>query len=779
MRIFIGLVFLAAGTVWSQSTTPFQCAATASAPSVRAEGVTELVGDVVLTCTGGSPTPKGQAVPAINLTATLNTAVTSRLLANGGSEALLLIDEPNSPSHPLTPQLACPSLSGCPMTGTGGAAGEYNGSPTYNNVFQAVQRSPLAVSWLGVPIDPPGSTGSRIIRITNVRANANQLALGTVPTPPIFLAISLTTALPSPIQPQTVAHIQPGLTVGTIPSSSQQCSSPAAFKLTLTEGFPGSFKQLNAGGFQNSPGQSLPTSESGFVPLTSAGLPAGTGSVGAATTFQVTIANLSAGMTVQVPSTIQLLTSGGVAAGTAMTIANGSTLMGSNVQFVPAGSTSVQFLVAIVTANAGTPIKTLTLPISLFWSSPTVPTNIAATAGFLDSTYPQTDLFAASSSNAPVYPIWQPLDTGIVGTPSPYLTVAGIVACSSTISTLTAASASSPTFSSYSSIVTPASYNYGIVSSGPPISNITVSNDPTATWLNVSLNQTTTPATATFTVTPVPIAGNHSANVTFSSPGGNLTVPVTYNVIASPWFIRYGFGNVASYVSDAVAPGEVFVIYGGNNFGPSQLAGLTVGANGLVTNTLANTQVLFDGQAVPLYYVVDSSGVGQVAGFAPFELDGKTQTQVQVVYNNVPSPPVVVPVVPALPGLSTLDQSGGGPGAIFNQDQSVNGPANPDSVGNVITLFGTGAGQTTPAGRDGAFAGVGAPLAKLNLPVKVFIDGILATNVPYAGPAPQEVEGVFQVDVQIPANVHHPGDLSVVVQVGDEMTQPGVTVSVK
>ena len=27
------------------------------------------------------------------------------------------------------------------------------------------------------------------------------------------------------------------------------------------------------------------------------------------------------------------------------------------------------------------------------------------------------------------------------------------------------------------------------------------------------------------------------------------------------------------------------------------------------------------------------------------------------------------------------------------------------------------------------------------------------------------VEGVFQVDVQIPANVHHPGNLSVVVQV--------------
>ena len=214
----------------------------------------------------------------------------------------------------------------------------------------------------------------------------------------------------------------------------------------------------------------------------------------------------------------------------------------------------------------------------------------------------------SSSTNVPVYPIWQPLDTGIVGPASPYLTVAGIVNCGSTVSTLTASSPSFPIFSSYSTIVTPASYNYGLVSSGPPISNITVSKDPTASWLNVTLNQTTTPATATFNVTPAPIAENFSAKVIFSSPGGSLTVPVTYNAVASPWFIRYGFGNVASYVSDAVAPGEVFVIYGGNNFGPSQLALLSLGANGLVTNTISDTQVLFDGQAVPLYYVVDSNG---------------------------------------------------------------------------------------------------------------------------------------------------------------------------
>jgi uncharacterized protein (TIGR03437 family) len=186
--------------------------------------------------------------------------------------------------------------------------------------------------------------------------------------------------------------------------------------------------------------------------------------------------------------------------------------------------------------------------------------------------------------------------------------------------------------------------------------------------------------------------------------------------------------------------------------------------------------VLFDGLAAPLYYAVDAGGIGQVTGFVPFEVAGKAQTQVQVVSSNGSmSPPVALPVLPALPGLFTSDTSGGGPGAILNQDQSVNGSANPDSVGNIITLFGTGGGQTSPAAQDGAFSGVGT----LNLPVKVFIDGIQSTNITYAGPTPFEVEGLFQIDVQIPANVHHPGNLFVVVQIGDEMTQPGVTVSVK
>ena|SRR6185369_10100361 len=80
-------------------------ASVAVPPQLRSEGLTELIGDIVLTCTGGPALPNGSVVPTANITVSLGTNVTSRILStaslNNGptqniSEALLLIDEPGS-----------------------------------------------------------------------------------------------------------------------------------------------------------------------------------------------------------------------------------------------------------------------------------------------------------------------------------------------------------------------------------------------------------------------------------------------------------------------------------------------------------------------------------------------------------------------------------------------------------------------------------------------------------------------------------------------------------
>ena len=385
---------------------------------------------------------------------------------------------------------------------------------------------------------------------------------------------------------------------------------------------------------------------------------------------------------------------------------------------------------------------------------------------------PTFDFYGSGVSSPALNPLFYP--ASVVG------------GCTSTPATLTAASTTPPAFINVTgtaagqNLIAPRVSNVGIISLGTTAAaNVTFALNPPAPWLNVSLSGNTTPLTATLSANSAAV-GNYSTSLNFSAPGGlSLSVPVTYTVTNSPWFTRYGFAHSGSYVSDIVAPGEPFVIFGGDPFGPATLAGPALDANGLAVTSLGSTQVLFDGTPAPLYYSVNANGAGQVAGFAPFELAGKTQTNVQVVYNSVASPPVTLNVIDAVPGLYTANSSGGGQGAILNHDLSVNGPANPESPGNVIVLYGGGAGQTSPAGRDGGLAGVGAPLPTLTLPVKVFIDNIEATNIAYAGPAPGLVEGVFQINVVIPPGVRHNANVPVVVQVEDKQTQPGVTLATK
>jgi hypothetical protein len=82
-----------------------------------------------------------------------------------------------------------------------------------------------------------------------------------------------------------------------------------------------------------------------------------------------------------------------------------------------------------------------------------------------------------------------------------------------------------------------------------------------------------------------------------------------------------------------------------------------------------------------------------------------------------------------------------------NQNGSINTANKPAHRGDIISLFATGEGQTTPAGVDGKLATV--PLPRPKLPVTVTIGG-QPVQVLYAGGAPGEVAGLMQVNVQIP-----------------------------
>ncbi len=302
---------------------------------------------MLLNCNGGTPTLLGANIPLSNVTIFLNTNITSRLVGAGGlSEATLMIDEP----HP-APAVAIPDNAvvlppagsplqnlctengqgaSCPETGT--FVGVPSNSPyaTQPNVFSGVQNSASSVVFLGVPIDAPGTAGQRVIRITNVRANAFQLGVSSTLIPTqitMYIAVNGSQQVTINNPTQTVAFIQIGLVVGGQNASFLQCNSNNAdllsggggspdFYIKVSEGFASSFKRRNisltADGItqpspkdQNVPGYPYNTESGFYAPELFAGTPI-VGLADFGTRILLRFNNLGAGVHIFVQTTVPL-----------------------------------------------------------------------------------------------------------------------------------------------------------------------------------------------------------------------------------------------------------------------------------------------------------------------------------------------------------------------------------------------------------------------------------------------------------------------------------------
>ena len=261
------------------------CQANAGAPVVvRAEGITEATSDLLLVCTGGTPTANGQPIPLVNITLTLNTNLTNRVLGSGYLDALLLIDEPypaspltststptapaNSPAQALCYSTGTTTPGSCNyLLGTGGGGYSSSTSPYLQSgaftIYAATQVAANQVTWEGVPFDPPGNGGAeRIIRLAGIRAGAEQLGLSWNSYNQIVANVQLNTtgfnAFVNNSQ-QTIAFNQPGLL--TAPAFVPLCgctshnapllsgTGPASFdgNVRLREGFADAFRRRSLG----------------------------------------------------------------------------------------------------------------------------------------------------------------------------------------------------------------------------------------------------------------------------------------------------------------------------------------------------------------------------------------------------------------------------------------------------------------------------------------------------------------------------------------------------
>ena len=268
---------------------------------------------------------------------------------------------------------------------------------------------------------------------------------------------------------------------------------------------------------------------------------------------------------------------------------------------------------------------------------------------------------------------------------------------------------------------------------------------------------------------------NTAAQRTGNIRVGAVTFTITQQAPGPPPAVLSSVTNAANYNTDAVSPGEIVALFG-DNMGPASIVLPSAAdlSGGTYPTLLAGTQVLFDGVAAPMIYTLK----GQVSAVVPYRVAGKASTDVQVKFQGVVSNTLTMPVRATTPAIFSLDSSGVGPGAILNQDLTVNSTGNPAARPSVIVLYCTGGGVTTPASADGEV--IGLPLRKLpqTVAVTVTVGGVNAV-VQYAGAAPGLVAGVTQINAELPAGMAPGIALPVVVKIGDFSSTGSVTVSVK
>ena len=196
----------------------------------------------------------------------------------------------------------------------------------------------------------------------------------------------------------------------------------------------------------------------------------------------------------------------------------------------------------------------------------------------------------------------------------------------------------------------------------------------------------TSSTAATFPVTAGP-------DLTFNGDRDAFVVKI---VITGPIITTEGVVNAATFLGGPIAPGEIISIFG-VDIGPDPGVNSTFDENGNVPLDLAGVTVLINGIPAPLYFV----GEFQINCQVPYEVEGLETVTIQVIVDGVMSNIVTVAVAETAPGLFTLENGVGQVIAVLFPGGTLNTAENPVAPGEIVTLYGTGEGQTVPAGETG------------------------------------------------------------------------------
>jgi uncharacterized protein (TIGR03437 family) len=620
------------------------CNATSVPPIVRAEGITERIGDIVVNCSGGAPGAKITG----NFGVFLPVNVTNRIAGTTISGVNFTVDSGSGPQAVTTP---------------GTLAGP--GNIVYNGLTFTLS-----------------STGTATLRIAGIRVAASQLML--LPNTAIQASLTFNSGTLISLTSSTliVGQIARGLYTG---SSTALICAPTGSTLPSTVGFA-SF--INSGVIFSSTRMTEGFADAFGSRNAPANLNADTG-----TRFIIRYAGLPAGATIYVPN---------VVAGSDAIQPTGGGDFGvppSGGVYAPGGNGSL--LLALVqgagsTGAGGSPVYAPGAPGSgpvTFDTLSQVP--LSSGSGYAVYEVVDSDNSTLETAQFPTFLGLAPQSVSTPVTTSSTVTFAPV----STVQTATATDPI-PRFIAVApqndcSIIGDCSANYFprlfvdttaislTAQAGSPYQvayrivnnqgggimqwSATVNYQNGSGWLSVSPDAGLNNATIRVDTTPGNLApGTYRANIVVDtgSVSGQKTIPVTLTITAAPPPPApvpsvSKVVNAASFADGPVAPGSLATIQG------SKFAGKTLA-------------VTFDGIAAKILFANDN----QINLLVPAELGGKSSSQVMVTVDGNASPAQTVKLVSMAPAIFSA--------GVLNQEYSVNSANNPAAPGSIIQIFATG-----------------------------------------------------------------------------------------
>jgi uncharacterized protein (TIGR03437 family) len=634
-RMPVFLLVLGAGSLFAQ---PSVCVTSATPPVVRAEGLTERIGDILLNCTG---TP-GNILTG-NISINLNANITNRISSAGTlTGTIFTIDSGAGPQPVLTQPLL-------------------------------LNQSTLVYNGLTIAFSEQGSVN---LLIAGIRVNATEIQLDGQIIASISVngaGLALTSSKVNVGTPQRGLFVSYGSALvcaqdgsplpTTITFSSLLADGTALANTRVTEGFGDAFQPLSGWANLNADtGERILIEYSGFpndaqlfIPSVIAGSdavrPTSGGGFGLHPSGGVYAPSAGGSLLLALVPGANSSGVGGLPIYEPGAIGSGPVTLDSVSQIAVING-SAYAVYEVVDANPSA-IEYAQYPtfLGLLPSGSRLPAITSEAVFFAPSS--SVGVATAADPIPRFVPVTPLSDCGIAGDCNP-----NPPKLSSNTTTLEFTAPDVPQFQETN--VTVSNSGGGAM---PWLASISYNNG--SGWLILSLSQGVGNATIQTYISSAHLTPNtYTATLTIDAgSAGVLAIPVTLVITAPPAPAISAVLNAASFLPEPVVPGSLTTLMG-SLFG---------GANISATFNSLPATILFNNAT-------------QINLLVPAGLAGQTSAQLVVTTGGSNSPPATVTVAPFEPGIFA--------GGIANQDGSANSASNGAAPGSIIALWATGLSGT-------------------------------------------------------------------------------------